>query len=112
MTKESYFEMCEQLEIEPTDSEIPIEVSDFPDLVQVGLVVYSKLKDTWDPNVGKYMGKDYNIVFDLFELYSVVDTDEKIFLMDIMQIMDNNRIKISSDRVAAELNNQKSKKPH
>lgn len=112
MTKEAYFDMCEQLKMEPVESEIPVDIGDFPDLVQTCLVVYSKLKDNWDPTVGKYMGKDYNIVFQLFDLYGVDSYEERILLMDLMQIMDNTRIKLSSDKVSAELNRQKTaKKP-
>lgn len=109
MTKDSYFEMCEQLNIEPTESEIPLEISDFPELVQTGLLIYSKLKDNWDPTVGKYIGKDYNIVFELFDLYSVDTVDERITILDLLQVVDHTRITISSDKVKTEL--AKSKKP-
>lgn len=111
MTKEAYYEMCEQLNMEPVEADIPVDISDFPALVQTCLIIYSKLKDNWDATVGKYMGKEYSIVFDLFDLYSVESADERIFLMDLMQIIDNTRIKMSSDKVAAELSRQKSKKP-
>lgn len=103
MTKDAYFDMCNQLNIEPTDSEIPMEISDFPELVQTGLLIYSKLKDNWDPTVGKYMGKDYTIIFELFNLYSVDTVDERITLLDLLQVVDHVRINISSDKVKAEL---------
>lgn len=111
MTKEAYYDMCEQLKMEPVEEDIPIEISDFPVLVQTCLIIYSKLKDNWDPTVGKYMGKDYSIVFQLFDLYSIESTDERIFLMDLMQIIDNTRVKMSADKVSAELSKQKNKKP-
>jgi len=103
MTKDAYFDMCNQLNIAPTDSEIPMEISDFPELVQTGLLIYSKLKDNWDPTVGKYMGKDYTIIFELFNLYSVDTVDERITLLDLLQVVDHVRINISSDKVKAEL---------
>ena len=111
MTKEAYFEMCEQLQEEPVESEIPVEISDFPELIQTCLLIYSKLKDNWDPTVGKYMGKDYTIVFELFDLYSVDSVDERITLLDVMQTIDITRINISADKVKAELSKQKSKTP-
>ena len=111
MTKDAYYEMCEQLGTEPIDSEVPIEISDFPELIQVCLLIYSKLKDNWDPTVGKYLGKDYTIVFELFDLYSVDTVDERIMLLDVMQIIDNTRITISADKVKDELSKQNSKKP-
>lgn len=110
MTKDAYFDMCNELHMEPVEADIPIEVSDFPDLVQTCLLIYSKLRDNWDPTVGKYMGKDYNIVFQLFNLYGVDTTEERVLLMDLMQIVDNTRISISADKVKAELNKQ-TKKP-
>ncbi len=112
MTKEAYFEMCEQLQMEPVESEIPLEISDFPDLVQTGLLIYSKLKDNWDPTVGKYMGKEYTIVFELFELYGIESIDERITLLDLMQVVDHTRIVISADKVKAELSkHNNAKKP-
>lgn len=111
MTKDAYFDMCEQLQTEPVESEIPVEISDFPELIQTCLLIYSKLKDNWDPTVGKYMGKDYTIVFELFDLYSVDSVDERITLLDVMQTIDITRINISADKVKAELSKQKSKTP-
>lgn len=109
MTKDAYYQMCEELSIEPVPEDIPLDINDFPELVQNCLLVYSKLKDIWDTMGGKYMGKDYNIVFDLFNLYSIEDQDEKILAMDLMQIIDNTRMKLSSNKVVAE--NAKIKKP-
>ena len=33
MTRERYFKMCEQLGQEPKEEEIPLDASDFPDIV-------------------------------------------------------------------------------
>lgn len=110
MTKESYYEACEQLNSEPVESEIPIELSDFPDLVQLTLVIYSKLADTYDVGVGKFNGKDYSLVFKFFDLYDIETKDQQIFMLDIMQVADSVRMQISAEKVKAELNNP-SKKP-
>lgn len=107
MTKDAYFDMCRELGVEPNEDEIPLDINDFPGLVQTCLLVYSKLKDNWDVMGGKYMGKDYTIVFELFELYSIDTTDEKILCMDFMQVIDNTRIKLSSDKIASESRNTK-----
>ena len=112
MTKESYYEMCEQVGSEPIESEIPIELSDFPDLVQLTLVIYSKLVDTYDVGVGKFNGKDYSLVFKFFDLYDIETKDQQIFMLDIMQVADSIRMQISAEKVKAELNqNNQSKKP-
>ena len=113
MTKESYYEMCEQVGSEPIESEIPVELSDFPDLVQLTLVIYSKLADTYDVGVGKFNGKDYSLVFKFFDLYDIETKDQQIFMLDIMQVADSIRMQISAEKVTAELNsNKQPKKPH
>ena len=43
MTKEQYFEMCEMLGSQPVDSEIPVELDDFPVEVQQAFLVYKQL---------------------------------------------------------------------
>lgn len=112
MTKDSYYEMCEELGSEPIESEIPVELSDFPDMVQTCLVIYSKLADTWDMGVGKFNGKDYSLVFKFFELYDVETKDQQIFMLDMMQVADSVRMQISADKVKAELStNNSTKKP-
>jgi hypothetical protein len=58
MTKETYFEMCEMLNQEPLDAEIPVDINDFSDLVQHCFMAYGILPDRWDSMGGGYMGKD------------------------------------------------------
>ena len=110
MTKEAYLEMCEQMGSEPVESEIPIEVSDFPETVQLCLTIYSRLPDTWDVGVGKYNGKDYSLIFKFFELYDIDTKDLQIFMLDIMQSADHIRMEISAERVKTELSQNKSSK--
>lgn len=98
MTKEAYFEMCEQLGSEPIESEIPLEIDDFPELVQQSFVLYSLLADQWDSMGGQYLGKDYSIVFDLFKLYSIEET-EKLLVIGFLQQMDSARQKLISDKI-------------
>jgi len=43
MTKEQYLEMCEMLGTEPVDAEIPVDFTDFPELVQQILNIYNVL---------------------------------------------------------------------
>ncbi len=63
MTQEKYFEMCEMLGEEPDSNNIPIELSDFADIVQVAFDVYYSLQDNWDSIGGNYLGKiKYNLV--------------------------------------------------
>jgi hypothetical protein len=62
MDKQAYFEMCEMLGSEPLEDEIPIEIDDFPGLVQEALHLYSYLSDIWEGMSGTYMGKDLSIM--------------------------------------------------
>jgi hypothetical protein len=101
MSKDAYFEMCEQLGEEPLEHEIPLELSDFPELVQQCFVMYGILSDNWDSMGGNYLGKDYSIVFKLFDIYQVSDPSEKLLSLDFMQHIDNVRAKLISDKIKA-----------
>ena len=94
MTKDTYFEMCTQLGQEPIESEIPLEVSDFPELIQQAFSIYGILKDCWDPMGGSYLGKDYSIVFELFRLYQISGYEEELLALDFLQHIDGVRSKI------------------
>ena len=92
MTKDMYFEMCEQMGQEPIESEIPLDLNDFPDIVQAAFTIYSILSDQWDTMGGAYIGKDYSIVFNLFDLYEV-DALDRLLCMGILQHIDGVRSK-------------------
>ena len=111
MTKDAYFDMCDQLKIDPIEEDIPIDSSDFADLVTACIHVYSKLRDIWDPMGGKFLGKDYVIVFDLFNLYNITDQEEQLLAMEFLSTIDASRIKIVSDKIATETAANKHKKP-
>ena len=93
MTKESYLDMCDMLGNEPDEDEIPVEMQDFPSLVQECFVVYAKLSDIWDFMNGNYGGKDYSIVFSLFDLYSIPEAD-RILCMELLQVIDSARAEV------------------
>lgn len=101
MTKDTYFEMCEMLGEEPLEAEIPIELSDFAELVQQCFVMYGILSDTWDSMGGNYLGKDYSIIFNLFDLYQISDPSEKLLSLELLQHIDNVRAKLISDKIKA-----------
>ena len=71
MTKDRYFEMCEALGSEPEESEIPIDMEDFPEEVQQAFQIYYLLKDNWDTMGGNYLGKDTSTLFNFFDLYDI-----------------------------------------
>lgn len=101
MSKEAYFEMCELLGTEPKDEDIPVELGDFPDLVQQMLNIYSILKDVWDPMGGNYLGKDFSIVFQLLDCYSIDSREEALIVLDLIQFVDSVRYKIIKAKTEA-----------
>ena len=99
MSKDAYFEMCRQLGSEPIESEIPLDLDDFPDLVQTAFIIYGILSDNWDPMGGNYLGKDYSLIFNLFELYDV-ETSDRLLTINILQYIDKIRAKSVADKLA------------
>lgn len=93
MTKELYFEMCEALGNEPNESEIPVELLDFPDEIQEIFSLYYKLRDDWDTMNGVYLGKNYSGILDTFEIYEVEKQDRKFYL-EWFTVIDAARSKI------------------
>ena len=77
MTKDAYFEMCEELGTEPVDAEIPVEFEDFFVDVQEALGIYQKLRDEWDTMNGNYLGKNYAGLIELLELLDVPVEDRR-----------------------------------
>lgn len=101
MTKDAYFEMCEQLGQEPIDDEIPMDMADFDEFVQLCFTIYRYLSDIWDPMGGSYMGKDYSIVFNLMDAYLIDHPGDRVLILEILHMMDSIRIKIISEKQKA-----------
>lgn len=99
MSKDAYFEMCEVMNQEPIEEEIPLELADFPEIVQQCFVVYGILPDQWDSMGGGFMGKDYSIVFNLFKVYDIVDSAEVLLCLDFLQHMDGVRQKLIAEKI-------------
>lgn len=106
MSKEMYLEMCQQLGSEPVDSEMPLDLEDFPELVQTAFTVYAYLPDLWDTMGGNYLGKDYGTVFQLLSLYKV-EQEELLLCLEFLRCMDNVRSKIIAEKLKAKSSNTK-----
>mgnify|MGYP006279453383 CR=1 FL=1 len=91
MTKNQYFDMCEQLGTEPVESEIPVEFDDFPAELQTALSIYKIMRDEWEFVGGNYLGKNINGIFEIFEAYEV-DPKDKRFYLELIHIIDQVRI--------------------
>lgn len=105
MTKEKYFSMCEQLNKEPKEEEIPPDMEDFPIIAQIAINIFNSLGDRIYPDVG-YIGKDYTNLPILIDIYQV---DEVELLLEIIQWLDSRAIKASSDRLKKEYDKLKNK---
>lgn len=93
MTKQQYFDMCEMLNSEPMDIEIPVEYEDLPVLVQSAFSIYETLRDEWDYMGGNYIGKNQQNLFEIFKLYKIQQV-EYLLLYKILSIIDSQRREI------------------
>lgn len=89
MTREVYYDMCEQLRQEPVEEEIPIILQDFPDIVQMSIRIHNIMPGIWEGMSGSYLGVDTTNLFDLFELFNIESQPERILSIDIIQTLDN-----------------------
>ncbi len=93
MTKDRYFEMCEQLGKDPIESEIPIDWEDFPEFIQTGLYIFNLLGDRVYPEIG-YIGKDYTNLPVYIDSLDVEDTE---LLLELLYWLDQRAIKKNTD---------------
>lgn len=96
VSKDTYFEICEQLGTEPVEEEIPVEMEDFPSEVQEALNIYFRLRDEWEGFSGTYMGKNFTGLIDLLEIYQITG-DSRQDLLDWIFIIDRVRSKCITD---------------
>ena len=96
MTKDVYFEMCEALNSEPIEDEIPVDYEDLFVDVQEALGVYNKLRDEWDTMNGSYQGKNYSGIGDIFDILEIPVEDKKT-MYNLIGIIDTHRSKAIAD---------------
>ena len=95
MTRNKYLDMCEQLNKEPDDEELPPDWEDFPELIQNAINTFNQLGDRVFPEIG-YVGKDYTNLPYFTEMYEVQDTE---FFLEILSWLDSRAIQKSSDQL-------------
>ncbi len=95
MTKDQYFEMCQMLNSEPKEEEIPVEFEDLNSDVQYAITVYNMLQDNWDTMNGNYLGKNMVGLTDIFRIMEVDDYRTCFYIIGIL------------DRVRGEIINTK-----
>ena len=77
--------MCEQLGQEPDPAKMPLELSDFPEEVQVAFFMFSLLPDYWEGMSGTYMGKHWHGLEYFFNLYQIDNPKEIVYIMKIYE---------------------------
>ena len=80
---DKYLKICEQLGQEPDPDKMPLEVSDLPSEVQVAFFIFAFLEDNWEGMSGTYLGKHWNNLEYLFNLYEI---EEQKTILTIMKI--------------------------
>jgi len=98
--------MCEQMEQEPIEDEIPPDWEDFPELVHSALNTFNMLGNRVYPEIG-YMGKDYTNLPYFIEQY---EPDDKEFFLVLLDWLDSRAIKSSQDQLKREHDKLKRKK--
>lgn len=89
--------MCEALGTEPVEDEIPVELSDFPELIQQIFSIYNLLLDHWDGMSGVFFGKRLEGLMDIFHLYQL-DDYERVYTLGIIKHLDSVRSKIYAEQ--------------
>ena len=97
--------MCEQLGKEPNPDEIPPDWEDFPEAIQIAILIFNSLGDRVYPEIG-YVGKDYTNLRVLIDIYEVDDVE---FLLEILSWLDARAIKQSSEQLKKEYDKLKNK---
>lgn len=105
MTRERYFKMCEQLDKEPIEDEIPPDWEDFPDVVIQALSTFHSLGDRIAADIG-YIGKDFTNLPHYIEVYEI--EDKELFL-EILTWLESRAIKQSQDQMKRERDKLKRK---
>ena len=105
MTQDRYFEMQEQMGLEPDWEKVPLDFSEFPSIVPYALEIFGRLGDRVYPEIG-YIGKDYTNLSLLMEVYNIENKD---FLLEILEWLDARAIKKSSEDLKREYDKIKRK---
>ena len=106
MTRERYFKMCEQLNQEPIEEEVPPDWEDFPDIVIDAINTFQGLGDRIYADIG-YVGKDFTNLDHYIQIHQV--EDKELFL-EILTFLESRAIKQSHEALKRE--REKLKRKH
>tara|TARA_X000001382_G_scaffold82477_1_gene58215 strand:+ start:1041 stop:1385 length:345 start_codon:yes stop_codon:yes gene_type:complete len=77
--------LCEQLGETPDPAKMPLELSDFPEEVQVAFFMLSLLPDHWEGMSGTYLGKYWDGIDYFFKLYEVENPRIILYFMKLYE---------------------------
>jgi len=77
--------LCEQLGQEPDPDKMPLELSEFPEEVQVAFFMFSLLPDHYEGMSGTYMGKYWDGIDYFFKIYEVDRPKETLYFMKLYE---------------------------
>tara|TARA_Y100001963_G_C6448103_1_gene294538 strand:+ start:106 stop:402 length:297 start_codon:yes stop_codon:yes gene_type:complete len=71
--------------VEPKEDEIPKDPSTFSLEAQQALLVMNVLPDLWEGMNGLWLGKNYNGLFDILEIYEIENKKEVFELLKVCE---------------------------
>lgn len=74
---------------------MPLELSDFPEEVQVAFFMFSLLPDHWEGMSGTYMGKYWDGIDYFFKLHGI---DNPKIILYIMKVYENELVSYRADQ--------------
>ena len=77
--------LCEQLGQEPDPTKMPLELSEFPEEVQVAFFMFSLLPEHYEGMSGTYMGKYWDGFHYFFKVYEIDNPKEILYFMKLYE---------------------------
>jgi len=105
MTRDKYLTLCEQLNKQPSEKEIPPDWDDLPEIAQAAINTFNLLGDRRYPEIG-YIGKDYTNLPIYIEIYGIED---KEFFLELISWLDSRAINKSAEALKREYDKLKRK---
>ena len=106
MTQDRYLEMMEQLGKDPIEEELPPDISDLPEIMQLAIATFNLLGDRVYPEIG-FIGKDYTNLPHFIKIHGVTDIE---FFLEILNWLDSRAIQKSSEQIKKEMDKAKRKR--
>jgi len=85
---------------------MPLELSEFPEEVQVAFFMFSLLPDHWEGMSGTYMGKYWDGIDYFFKLY---DVEHPRITLYIMKMYERNLVEFRADKAERKRKQQERK---